>query len=265
MAIGELTLAPGQLLFSEGEPSERVALLLEGEVEVFRTLGGQEVVLGVVGAGEVVGEMGVLEGRRRAASVRARTRVRIRFLDRDEFIARISHDPALARELLLRLSERLRRADDRLSTLAFGRSQSYPAASLPPIRLWPEGREPARWLPPEGLLLRRLPFTVGRRPLPGERGPEGEVDLMLPDARPFRLSRRHFVITAEADGIHVVDMESRLGTIVDDVPLGEAFARTRLRLAPGNHLLIAGGLRSPWRFRIELGGAAEMETAAGGP
>jgi hypothetical protein len=252
MAVGELTLEAGQLLLSEGEPSERVALLLEGEVEVFRTLGGQEVVLGVVGAGDVVGEMGVLEGRRRAASVRARTRVRVRFLGRDEFIARVARDPVLARELLLRLSDRLRRANDRPSLLAAGRSDTR-VAPVPPIRLLPEGREPARWLPPEGLPLRRLPFTVGRRPLPGEHGPGGEVDLTLPDVRPLRLSRRHFAITADADGIYLVDKDSRLGTIVDDVPLGEAFPRTRLRLAPGSHLVIAGGLRSPWRFRIDIG------------
>lgn len=262
MTPRELTLEPGQLVFSEGEPSERVALLLEGEVEVFRDLGGREVVLGVVGAGEIVGEMGVLEGRRRAASVRARTRLRIRFLGREEFVARVSRDPELARELLLRLSERLRRADDRLAALAAVRAGRQPAEDLPAIRLFPAARELERWIPAEGLPVRHLPFTVGRRPSPGEREPAAGVDLALPDGRPYRLSRSHFAIMADTAGVHLVDTGSRLGTIVDDVPLGEVFARTRQRLGPGGHLVIAGGVRSPWRFRIEIGEGGRTDAPA---
>lgn len=257
MRARDATIREGELVFSEGEPSDHVALVLEGEVEVFRALGGREVVLGLVGAGEYVGEMGVLEGRRRAASVRARTTVRIRFLEREDFVARVARDPDLARELLLRMSERLRRADDRLATLAAGGAASRSVAEgLPEIRLAAAAPELERWLPGSGRRLERLPFTVGRRPSPGERAPGAAVDLAIADGRPYRLSRRHFAIVAEPDGAYLVDVGSRLGTIVDEVPLGEAFARTRYRLTPGEHLVVAGGVNSPFRFRILVGAPA---------
>ncbi|GBD44222.1 putative ABC transporter ATP-binding protein [bacterium HR40] len=264
MAAREIELQAGALLFSENEPSDHVAFLLSGEVEVFRTLGAHEVVLAVLGPGEYVGEMGVLEGRRRAASVRARSDVRVRFLDRQEFVSRVVREPELARELLLRLSERLRRTDERLVALVeTHKGRQVAAANRPEIRLFPGTPELARWIPPEGLLLRRLPFTVGRRPAPDERAPEEGVDLALPDGRPYRLSRRHFAIVLEADGVYLVDRDSRLGTIVDELPLGEIFARTRTRLGPGEHEVVAGGLRSPWRFRIRVEEAAAAADAQG--
>ena len=59
----EVHHAPGEVIFREGQPSDTVAYLLTGRVEVLkRTTDGDEVVLGEVGAGEFVGEMGVHRG-----------------------------------------------------------------------------------------------------------------------------------------------------------------------------------------------------------
>lgn len=264
MASSERQLSAGELIFCENEPSEHVAFLIEGEVEVFRTIGGHEIVLGIVGAGEYVGEMGVLEGRRRAASVRARTETRVRFLAREEFVGRVAKDPELARELLLRMSERLRRADDRLVRLAAATRAQPQKQLLPDIRLFADGPLPARWLPRDGWRVERLPFAVGRRPAADERGTEREVDLTLPEDRPYRLSRRHFALVSGDGGVWLVDCGSRLGTVVDGVPLGEEFARIRHRLEPGEHEVIAGGVRSPWCFRIRIAPPGEDQLAADG-
>jgi CRP-like cAMP-binding protein len=61
----------GEALFRQGDPSDVALQILSGSVDVLREVGDDAIVLGTVRAGEFVGEMGVLEGRTRSATVRA--------------------------------------------------------------------------------------------------------------------------------------------------------------------------------------------------
>jgi len=67
--------AKGQLLFREGDPADSVFRILSGTVEIVRELNGEPIVLGRVGAGQFVGEMGVVENRPRNATARAASEV----------------------------------------------------------------------------------------------------------------------------------------------------------------------------------------------
>lgn len=59
----EQTLAPGEILFHEGEPSKGLALVLEGTVKVSRiSREGREQVLLVVGPGQTMNEVPVFDG-----------------------------------------------------------------------------------------------------------------------------------------------------------------------------------------------------------
>jgi CRP-like cAMP-binding protein len=71
-----------------------------------------EVLLGHVRGGEWLGEMGVIEGRSRSATARAATDG---VLTARQFLEQVSSDPALARDLILRLSIRLRRIEDKIA------------------------------------------------------------------------------------------------------------------------------------------------------
>ncbi len=244
----------GTVIFQEGEPSEHVARLLEGEVEILRRLGGREVTVGYVGAGEYVGEMGVLEGRRRSATVRARTRVRVTFLDRHAFLTEVSCNAAFAKELLLRLSERLRATDDRIVRLMHGMAEEagIPAAGSPTrVTILPGSPALAAQLPPDGITVTRFPFLIGRRPGSDERRLT-PADLALEDRRPYRLSRHHFLLLRTPDGLFVADASSKLGTRVGEVYLGEAFPRMRAPLEPGENEVVAGGANSPYRFILRV-------------
>src|SRR5690606_18092190 len=59
----------GEVLFRGGDPSDFAIMIHSGSAEVLRRAGGDSIVLGTVHAGEFVGEMGVLEGRARSATV----------------------------------------------------------------------------------------------------------------------------------------------------------------------------------------------------
>jgi hypothetical protein len=106
--------AEGQILFREGDSPDRVFRLLSGTVDILRELDGDTILLGAVGAGQFIGEMGVVENRPRNATARAANEVEAEILTPTEFFDQIAHSPSAARELIRRLSQRLREADDRI-------------------------------------------------------------------------------------------------------------------------------------------------------
>jgi hypothetical protein len=75
---------------------------------------GEPILLGAVGAGQFIGEMGVVENRPRSATAQAASEVEIEILTPTEFFDQIAGSPPAARELIQRLSQRLRAADDRI-------------------------------------------------------------------------------------------------------------------------------------------------------
>ena len=107
----------GQSLFRQGDPSDFAVLILSGSADVLREVGDDAIVLGQVHAGEFVGEMGVLEGQPRSATVRAASPVEGELIERQAFLDRVSGDPELARKLLVRMSARLRDVDAILTSV----------------------------------------------------------------------------------------------------------------------------------------------------
>src|SRR5690349_7569689 len=260
--MGEVRFAPGEVVFLEGEPSRAVLFVREGEVEAAKEAGTGEVVLGTVGPGEFAGEMGVVEGRPRSATVRARTAVLGEMVERRAFLERVSRDPQLAFGVLLRLSERLHAADERLAEAvaaapdeghATAPSDAASVAVGERVVLFAASDALAGLLPAEGVAVDRLPFEVGRRPAEGEGHPGGSVRLELEDAVPYRLSRRHFAVVAADGGLAVRDDHSTLGTVVNGEAVGEQFPRSEAPLRRGENLVVAGGADSPFAFRLLVG------------
>jgi len=61
----------GEVLFKEGDPPDFAVLVLRGKVAVFIAREGEDMILTEVGPGAIIGELAVLCGIARAASVRA--------------------------------------------------------------------------------------------------------------------------------------------------------------------------------------------------
>jgi thioredoxin reductase (NADPH) len=92
----EREVAQGELLFSAGESSESLFVVLEGEVEVVRFEGTEAVVVADYEGGGFVGELSLLTGQRRALSCRVRVAGRILEVEQDEFRRLMSVRPSLA-------------------------------------------------------------------------------------------------------------------------------------------------------------------------
>jgi hypothetical protein len=86
--------AVGQVLFREGDPADSVFRA----VDIFRELNGEPILLGTVGAGQFIGEMGVVENRPRGATARAASEVEVEILAPAEFFDQIAGSPPAARE-----------------------------------------------------------------------------------------------------------------------------------------------------------------------
>src|SRR6266550_3131855 len=63
IAMTRTHFAEGQVLFREGDSADSVFRLLSGSVDILRELDGDPILLGTVGAGQFIGEMGVVENR----------------------------------------------------------------------------------------------------------------------------------------------------------------------------------------------------------
>jgi CRP/FNR family transcriptional regulator, cyclic AMP receptor protein len=260
--MGEVRFGPGEVVFHESEPSRTVLLIEEGEVEVAKAAGAGEVLLGTVGPGEFVGEMGVIEGRPRSATVRARSPVRGEMLERRLFLERVSRDPRLAFGVLLRLSERLHAVDERLAavvacspdgTYVAASPDTMPAVADDRIVLFAASEALAGQVPGEGIVIDHLPFVVGRRPAASEGRRGAAVQLELEDTAPYRLSRRHFAVVAGAESLAARDDHSTLGTVVNEEAVGEQFPRSEASLRRGENLVAAGRAGSPFVFRLVVG------------
>lgn len=103
------TLKQGELLFQKGQPGSSMFLIEEGELKVY-TLGAGErqVILDVLGPGDVLGELTLLDGRARTSYAQAQTDCQVLALDREPFMKYLHQYPETAIELLSYLTGRLR-------------------------------------------------------------------------------------------------------------------------------------------------------------
>ncbi len=250
----------GETLFREGGASDHVGRLLTGELEVLKRHAGQETLIGLIRRGEYFGEMGVLEGRPRSATIRARQQASVEFMSPDEFLRRVSTDSNVAFDLLNRLSGRLRQTDAALIEAVAGASnQAVPELKArerthrTKILLVADSARVANFVPPEGHAISALPFFFGRVPDRTETPPPIGIDFTVADARPSRLATVHFALVREDGQLFAKDFGTEFGTEVNGTLLGGDIGRQKLMLEPGETHIVAGGRDSPFAFRLQIG------------
>jgi len=108
MLAREERVRPGRSLATEGEPGGRFYLILDGEAEV--TIGGD--LLGTLGPGEYFGEISLIDGEPRSATVTATSDLRVLSLASFTFAPLLVEHPTITRKILLEMCARLRRAEE---------------------------------------------------------------------------------------------------------------------------------------------------------
>jgi len=105
-----LTFEDKEILFEQGDPSDSAYLIIAGDTEVLSGIGDELVVADILGANQLVGEMGVLGNAPRSATIRARGQVQALRIDGGMFLDLLTENPGLALDVMRQLSEKLARS-----------------------------------------------------------------------------------------------------------------------------------------------------------
>ena len=97
--VSQVRLQAGEWLFHEGDEAGSVYVVTSGRLEVVLERDPPEL-LRTLGPGEVVGELALITGAARAASIRGRRDSELIELGREDFDELLNEDPHFARELL---------------------------------------------------------------------------------------------------------------------------------------------------------------------
>jgi CRP-like cAMP-binding protein len=189
-------------IFMEGDPAESLCIVQSGRVRIVRhSRAGKDVILELLGPGEIFGGVAVIENRPYPASAQAVEASVILKIPAQALIAVSDRHPSVIRELALMIGRRLRTAHDSMKSLAVDPVEARLAATL--LRLAErDGQRDQRGL--------ALPFHLTRQSLADMCGTTVETTIRV-------MSRW------TGDGL-VLDDDARL--IVADVERLRAIAAT---------------------------------------
>ena len=133
--IGEKRrLARGSMVIEEGKPFESVIFVIDGQLEVLVGHGARAKHLAELGAGEIIGELSLIDRRPPAASVRCLSEVKLLAVDQDAIKRRIDEDVAFSsrfhRAVAVFLADRLRG-----TVVRFGYGEASPGSDVQAFEL----------------------------------------------------------------------------------------------------------------------------------
>ena len=91
----------GAFVFKEGGHGGYMFFIVSGEVEVIKQFDNKKHTIARLGVGRSVGEMSLIDGAPRSASVRAASKLQLIVLKREDFNALNDEQPAIANKVLM--------------------------------------------------------------------------------------------------------------------------------------------------------------------
>jgi len=108
-AVEDLVVAPGTVIFRQGDPGDKFYLIRTGRVRVFREDASLETELSVLQAGDDFGEMALFMDEPRMATVAALEETRLMVLSKEQFQSILKDFPNVTFAFVRQMSERLLR------------------------------------------------------------------------------------------------------------------------------------------------------------
>jgi len=102
-----ITFEDQEILFEAGDPSDSTYVIMRGDIEILTGTEQGYIVAGVLGANDLVGEMGVLTNSPRSATIRARGQVIALKIDGEMFLNLVAENPGVALSVMCQLSEKI--------------------------------------------------------------------------------------------------------------------------------------------------------------
>lgn len=116
----EKAFPKGSVIFLQDEPGQDLYIILSGKIKVsLLNEEGREIVLAVLEKGQFFGELSLLDKKNRSAMITAGNDTTLLILSRKTFLEILEKQPVIIKSILSVLADRLRKADERIESLAF--------------------------------------------------------------------------------------------------------------------------------------------------
>jgi CRP-like cAMP-binding protein len=147
----------GREIFDKGSPGHSLMAVLRGSIKISSLPSdGKEVVLRIINAGEIFGEIATLDGEERSAAAAAMTDCELLVLNRSTFLLMLENRADLCMILLRILCRRLRQTSEQVEDVMFRHLESRVAKAL--LQL-------AESVAPRGLRSKSVELHVSQREL----------------------------------------------------------------------------------------------------
>ncbi|HUI35402.1 MAG TPA: cyclic nucleotide-binding domain-containing protein [Stellaceae bacterium] len=104
----------GKILFRQGDPGDAAYLIIDGQVEIVLEGPAGPVTVATLGANEIVGDMAILTGAPRNATVRAKGRLVALRIAKDPFMRMVREFPNMAVSIMQELAHRIEATNNQL-------------------------------------------------------------------------------------------------------------------------------------------------------
>ena len=109
--------SPGEVILREGDSSKDMYIIQVGKVKIVKKMAGNDIELATLEKGDFFGEMSLLESEPRTASIIAESPCNVLVIQAGGLLVRLRRDPTLAFEMLQKLSNRIRKMNERLGAI----------------------------------------------------------------------------------------------------------------------------------------------------
>ncbi len=246
--MAEWTYQTGEVIVLEGDAGSSAYLLKSGKVEVSKKIENTRIVLAILEAGQVFGEMSLLDEQPRSATITTLEPCAVEEVGQDEAEALLERASPLLRSFLRALTDRIRGMDE------WALSSGANITQTPIASVFLAGASTKAKSAPggTGTTLTRFPYRVGRGS--SKRGllTLSKKNLSLEDTPPFSVSRNHFSITRVHEDIFIVDEGSTVGTVVNGTRIGGPTSLRETCCDREENLVIVGSENSPYQFHVTI-------------
>jgi len=257
--IVERNYSSGETIYQRGDTRMEAYYIVQGRVAEYGLQeAGKRKIVAVMGPGDTFGEMSLIEEQPRMNTTIAIEPVILKIFHRRVFNQLFKDRLSELHPVVSLLFEHLRIANARLSEIdrsqKISRIKKQDQAALQKYTVKIKGKTKVtdQALNSKVLEITRFPYRVGRFSMDSRGDVSARNDLALADNRPYNLSRNHFAIDMIGDQVSILDRGSMLGTIVNKELIGRRYENQMVRLFPGTHIVIAGALKSPFKFLITI-------------
>ncbi|CAO3431759.1 Crp/Fnr family transcriptional regulator [Azospirillum doebereinerae] len=109
-----------QTIFDKGDPGDCLYAVLKGQIAIrTSSADGKTMLLNILDSGDVLGEIGLLDGRERTAAAVALRPTELYRIDRTDFIPFLERHPRLCTRMMIVLCERLRWVSENIEDAVF--------------------------------------------------------------------------------------------------------------------------------------------------